>query len=229
MGRAFERLGDPSAAALYLARAARPQSSALTALAPLDDREFAALLRAAGERPGDGPTQVRLISALLARGQSAEALARARWIQSANPGAPDAHILAGDVLGMTGDFAAAAEQYRRAANLAFNEAVALRLIEALQRSGQAQAAENVVLLFVRQNPRNVAGQILYASLMMVRLASAIRIYEPAWWLGDNGRRSQSCWAYSETGDEAAIRWLDAMGARPRQSGDADTQLDMFKV
>ena len=37
---------------------------------PLDDREFAALLRAAGERPGDGPTQVRLISALLARGQA---------------------------------------------------------------------------------------------------------------------------------------------------------------
>ena len=210
MGRAFERLGDPSAAALYLARAARPQSSALTALAPLDDRTFAALLRAAGERPGDGPTQVRLISALLARGQSAEALARARWIQAANPGAPDAHILAGDVLGMTGDFAAAAEQYRRAANLAFNEAVALRLIEALQRSGQAQAAENVVLLFVRQNPRNVAGQILYASLMMQSRdwQSAIRIYESLRGrLGDNEATilNNLAWAYSETGDyESAI-------------------------
>jgi tetratricopeptide (TPR) repeat protein len=168
------------------------------------------LLRAAGERPGDGPTQVRLISALLARGQAAEALARARWIQAANPGAPDAHILAGDVLGMTGDFAAAAEQYRRAANLAFNEAVALRLIEALQRSGQAQAAENVVLLFVRQNPRNVAGQILYASLMMQSRdwQSAIRIYESLRGrLGDNEATilNNLAWAYSETGDyEAAI-------------------------
>ena len=111
---------------------------------------------------------------------------------------------------MTGDFAAAAEQYRRAANLAFNEAVALRLIEALQRSGQAQAAENVVLLFVRQNPRNVAGQILYASLMMHSRdwQSAIRIYESLRGrLGDNEATilNNLAWAYSETGDyEAAI-------------------------
>ena len=119
------------------------------------------MLREAEAHPGDGPTQVRLISALLGRGQATEALARARRFQAADPGAPDAHILAGDVLGMTGDFAAAAEQYRRAANLAFNEAVALRLIEALQRSGQLQAAENVVRLFVRQNPRNVAGRSMH--------------------------------------------------------------------
>ena len=88
--------------------------------------------------------------------------------------------------------------------------MALRLIEALQRSGQAQAAENVVLLFVRQNPRNVAGQILYASLMMQSRdwQSAIRIYESLRGrLGDNEATilNNLAWAYSETGDyEAAI-------------------------
>ena len=133
--------------------------------------EFAAVRRAAADNPGDGPAQVRLISALLARGVGDEALARARRLQADNPGAPDVHILVGDALGIGGDFAAAAEQYRRAANLAFTEGVALRLIEALQRSGQADAADNVLRLFVQQNPRNVPALVLLAGREMQRSAT----------------------------------------------------------
>ncbi|MGZ8281616.1 MAG: tetratricopeptide repeat protein [Allosphingosinicella sp.] len=210
MGRAVSRQGDAVAASRYLARAAVPRPTALTALDPLGEGEFAALRRDAGEHPGDGPIQVRLVSALLARGQSAEALEVARRIQAANPGAPEAHMLVGDALGVGGDFSAAAEQYRRAANIAFSEAVALRLIEALQRSGQGQAADGVLDVFVRENPRNVPGQILLASRMMQQSdwPGAIRTYEGLRRrLGDNDSTilNNLAWAYSESGDyEAAI-------------------------
>ena len=210
MGRLLAQQGDPAGASRYLARAAQPQPAALTSLDPLSEGDFAALREAAEAEPADGPTQVRLVSALLARGLGEEALARARAIQAANPGAPEAHLLVGDALGIGGDFAGAAEQYRRAANLEFSEAVALRLIEALQRSGQTEAADQVLGLFARQNPRNVTGQILTASRMMQRQEweGAIAVYESLRRrLGDNEATvlNNLAWAYSETGDyESAL-------------------------
>ena len=137
MGRALARRGDAAGASAYLARAAAP-TPARSALDPLSPEEFDALRRQAEAEPGNGPVQVRLISALLARGLGEEALDRARRLQAANPGAPEVHMLVGDALGTRGDFAGAVEQYRRAANLAFSEPVALRLIEALRRSGPAR-------------------------------------------------------------------------------------------
>jgi len=205
MGRALARLGDGDSAALYLARAARPQPGALTVLDARSEADFAAVRRAAQERPGDGPAQVALISALLARGQGNEALARARRLQAANPGAPEVHILVGDALGVRGDFAAAADQYRRAANLAFTEAVALRLIEALRRSNQIEAADAVLSLFVQQNPRSIPGLILLGGREMQRenWLFAIAIYEGLRArIGNNDATilNNLAWAYSEEGD-----------------------------
>ena len=205
IGRALARLGDLDAASLYLARAAQPQARAPTAVNAPGGGEFAALAREAAERPDHGPTQVRLVSALLARGSRAEALARARRLQTANPGAPESHILVGDALGMAGDFAGAAEQYRRAANIGFTEPVAMRLIEALQRSGQLPAADAVLGLFLRENPRNVSAQILLAGRMMGARdwGGAIGVYESLRSrLGDNDATllNNLAWAYAETGD-----------------------------
>lgn len=204
IGRALAREGDSAAASVYLARAAGPQP-ARSVIATLSDGEFAALRRAAAERPEDGPLQVRLISALLARGQGGEALQRSRRLQAVSPGAPEAHILVGDSYGVQGDFARAAEQYRRAANLAFTEPVALRLIEALDRSGQAPAAEQVLMLFVQQNPRNVPALVLLAGRRMQARdwAGAIAIYEDLRRrIGNNDATilNNLAWAYSETGD-----------------------------
>ena len=205
MGRALARLGEGRSAAFYLARAARPQPASLTVLDPLSEGDFAAARRAAEANPGDGPAQVRLVSALLARGQSDEALSRARRLQAENPGAPEVHILVGDVLGVRGDFAAAADQYRRAGNLAFTEAVAMRLIEALQRSNQVEAADNVLSLFVQQNPRSVPGLILLGGREMQRRnwLFAIAIYEGLRArIGNNDATilNNLAWAYSESGD-----------------------------
>jgi len=207
IGRALAREGDSGRAANYLARAAQPQPGALSALDPLGEGEFAGVRRAAEENPGDGPAQVRLISALLARGQGEEALARARALQADNPGAPEVHVLVGDALGAGGDFARAAAHYRRAANIAFTESVAMRLIEALQRSGQSGEADIVLRLFVQQNPRSVPGLILLAGrdMQAQNWASAIAIYEGLRArLGDNDATilNNLAWAYSESGDLA---------------------------
>lgn len=204
IGRALARLGDVDGASLYVARAARPAPPPTPAEAP-GDAAFAALRREAAARPDHGPTQVRLIAALLARGARADALGRARRLQAANEGAPDVHILVGDVLGAGGDHAGAAEQYRLAANIAFTEPVAMRLIEALQRSGQGEAADTVLGLFLRENPRNVSAQILLAGRMMRARdwPGAIHIYESLRGrLGDNDATllNNLAWAYAESGD-----------------------------
>lgn len=207
-GRALARLGRHDAAALYLARAAQPGPPARTSVAAMSNADFAALRREAQARPNDGPIQVSLVAALLARGEAREALARARRVQAANPGAPEAHLLAGDALEVTGDFAGAAEQYRRAANLAFTESTALRLIEALRRSGNSAAADQVLDLFVRENPRSVPGHILLAGRAMEQRdwARAIGHYEDLRGrLGDNDATllNNLAWAYSQAGDDQA--------------------------
>jgi tetratricopeptide (TPR) repeat protein len=208
LGRALNRTGNRDQAALYLARAAMPQPAALAALDPLADDAFAAVRQAAEQNPDDGPAQLRYASALLGRGQTDEALARARRIQAQSPGAPEVHVLVGDVLGATGDFTGAAAQYRRAANLQFSEAVALRLIGALERSGQREAAANVLGLFIQQNPSSVPGLILVAgeAIQDEDWDEAIRIYENLRTrLGDNDATvlNNLAWAYAQTGDLAS--------------------------
>lgn len=206
IGKAYQRLGDEGLAARYLARAAAPRPSALAALEnPLADAEIETLRRDAARQPGSAPAQIALIRALLGRGLGPEALARARQLQSANPGAPDSHVLVGDALAIQGDYAAAAGAYRRAANLSFNEPVALRLVEALRNSGNSAGAAQVLALFLEQNPQNLAAQIIAAdaNLQAKRWPEAIALYERA--RRRTGDRDSTllnnlAWAYGQTGD-----------------------------
>lgn len=207
MGRALARQGDAASASLYLSRAASPQQRSATALASraLSDEELGQLRYEARVRSPDPEPQIRLVAALLGRGQSDEALQLARQIQAQNPGVPDAHMLVGDALGTRGDFAGAAEQYRRAANLSFTEPVAMRFIEALQRSGQGARAAQVLQLFLEQNPRSVPAQFLAGSayLQARNWPAAIRTYEALRRrLGDRDAvlLNNLAWAYGEQGD-----------------------------
>ncbi|HEX6377201.1 MAG TPA: tetratricopeptide repeat protein [Allosphingosinicella sp.] len=210
IGKAYARVGDEAAATRYLARAAAPNSAPMPALYdPLGDGEIEALRREANRDPG-APAQVLLIRALLARGFGPEALQRARRLQAASPGAPDAHVLVGDALAVQGDYAGAAAAYRRAANLAFSEPVALRLIEALRNSGDEAGATRVLALFLQQNPQNVSAQTLAANayLQARRWPQAIALYEGVRKRigdGDATLLNNLAWAYAETGDyERAI-------------------------
>ncbi len=207
MGKALAKLGDAKAASLYLTRAAQPARQATTALfdEPVDAATLAEFRDTADSNPDEAQPQIRLIRALLATGQGAEALQRARRLQSRNPGAPDAHILVGDSLGIQGNFAAAAEAYRKAANIAFSEPVAMRLIEALDRSGQREAAGNVLHLFLQQNPRSSSAQLLAGGRHMQarQWREAIALYEDLRRrLGDSDAAmlNNLAWAYSELGN-----------------------------
>lgn len=230
IGKAFARLGDEPAAALYLGRASTPRPSATAPLDdPLGDGQLAAIRRDAAAWPDVAAPQVVLIRALLGRGLGPEALERARRLQAAAPGAPDAHVLVGDALAIQGDYAGAAGAYRRAANLAFSEPVALRLIEALRNSGDDQGATKVLTLFLQQNPQNVSALTMAANayLQAKRWPEAIGLYEAVRKrLGDNDSTllNNLAWAYAETGDyDRAIPLAQrALALEPRNPVTADT-------
>jgi tetratricopeptide (TPR) repeat protein len=181
MGQALRKQGDTQAAATYLARAAQPQRRASTALLTpaLDDQQLDGLRKLVQAKPEDVQAQILLVGGLLSRGLGEEALQRARALQAKHPGAPDTHMLVGDALGIRGDFAGAAKEYQKAANLQFTEPVAMRLIEALRRSNQGPAAAKVLQLFLEQNPRNGPALLLAANGFMEagKWPEAIRIYE----------------------------------------------------
>jgi tetratricopeptide (TPR) repeat protein len=230
IGKAYARLGDDGQAARYIARAASPRPSALAALEnPLADGEIETLRRDADRQPGSAPAQVALIRALLGRGLGPEALQRARRLEAANKGAPDAHVLVGDALAIQGDYAGAAGAYRAAANLAFSEPVALRLVEALRNSGNEGGAAQVLALFLQQNPQNVAAQIVAAdaNLQARRWPEAIALYERVRKrVGDRDATllNNLAWAYAETGDfdRALPLARRAWALEPRNPATADT-------
>jgi tetratricopeptide (TPR) repeat protein len=230
VGKAYARLGDEASAARYLGRAALPKPSATAPLDdPLGDGQLAAIRRDAAAWPDVAAPQVVLIRALLGRGLGPEALQRAQQLQAAAPGAPDAHVLVGDALAIQGDYAAAAIAYRRAANLAFNEPVALRLIEALRNSGDDDGASKVLTLFLQQNPQNVSGQTMAANAYMQskRWPEAIAHYEAVRKrLGNNDSTllNNLAWAYAETGNYGRAIPLAqrALALEPRNPVTADT-------
>ena len=91
---------------------------------------------------------------------------RAARLRDANPGAPDAYIVYGDALSAAGRDGDAAQAYARAANVRFSEDVALRLVSAWQRAGQANRALQVVSLFLEQNPQSIAVNRMAARVRM---------------------------------------------------------------
>jgi tetratricopeptide (TPR) repeat protein len=106
---------------------------------------------------------------------------------------------------MMGDHQAAATAYRQAANISFTEPVAMRLVEAMRRSGDSAGAARVLELFLQQNPRNVPAQMLAANTLLQtgHWDDAIDIYENL--RGRLGNRDATllnnlAWAWSQKGD-----------------------------
>lgn len=158
LGRAYEAQGDRVTAAAYLDRAMlyRPGAPGFDQ-AEIDD-----------PNAGTAAAKVTRARRMLATGDVRQGLDLALSLQRDNPGAPDAHMLAGDAWSMAGRGAQAIEAYRRAANLRFSEAVALRLVAALGRAGQMRDAVRVLDLFLSQNPLNVPARTLQADLLIAR-------------------------------------------------------------
>lgn len=158
VGRAWEAVGDRSAAAAFLDRAAsgRRASDGLFAT----DEPIGALTAGAAAAPTDPTYALGVIRGLASSGNLAGAIAKARTLAAAAPGAPAAQLALGDTLAAKGDWAGAATAYARAADLRFDEPTALRLIDALGRAGRARDASAALALYLAQNPQSMTGERL---------------------------------------------------------------------
>ena len=160
VGRAFEAAGERDWAAKYLDRSAWPESDKATPFGT--DDGLAVLAAAAGNDPGNPVAVVGMIRGLIDAGRGGDALDQAKALAAANPGAPAAHLLVGDTLMTMRRFGDAADAYRRAANIRFDEATMLRVVDALDHAGRRGEASTVLALFLGQHPENVAALRLAA-------------------------------------------------------------------
>lgn len=227
-GRAEERLGNFDAAYRLLERAAAPRRRPGEALGAAPDAAQLAVLEAAA-RSGAAGEQVALIRAYLALGRTGDALALAARLQAENPGAPDAHILYGDVLAQQGRVAAAAEAYSRAANIRFTAPVVLRLVEALEGAGAGEEAARALALYRAQNPRELSTALLSAqrNLAAGRWRAAAAILERVRArIGDRDAAvlANLAWARHELGDREAARALARRAYRLMPASPAVTRI-----
>lgn len=162
VARGYERIGDRQTAARYFDRAAYP---ARDGAAWFSSDDALPMLTAAAQRaPADDPrAAIPLIRGLIDGGDKGAALAKAQEIAQRNPGAPAAHLLVGDTLMLLKQPDEAVRYYKDAASIRFDEAAMLRLVEALNRSGQRQEASTTLALFLSQNPLSLAALRLSAS------------------------------------------------------------------
>ncbi|MEQ1547558.1 MAG: tetratricopeptide repeat protein [Chakrabartia sp.] len=204
VGRAYEAAGERSEAARYLDRAAYPARAEPSPFAPRRSLDRLAMDNA--NRPGNAATAIPYITGLAASGRAEEALAQAVRLQTQNPGAPDASVLVGDSYALLGRHADAVAAYQKAASIKFSENTALRLISALQKSGDSPSALRALNLYMSQNPRSIAAKILAADYFMAskQWASAATTLETV--KGRLGHRdalilNNLAWSYLNTQDE----------------------------
>ncbi|MEG8057623.1 tetratricopeptide repeat protein [Sphingomonas sp. 22L2VL55-3] len=155
IARAFEATGDTQTAAQFVDRAAGGRTAPAAIFAT--DDSVGALLAVADAASNDPTYVLGVIRGQIARGDTAGAIARARALVAASPGAPAAQLALGDALVVAGRYAEAAGAYARAADLSFDEPTMLRLVDALGRAGRAQDAAASLALYLSQNPQSLTG------------------------------------------------------------------------
>lgn len=161
VARGYERIGERGEAARYFDRAALPLRAAPGGFSA--DDSLPVLAAAVAQAPGDDPRAlVPMLRGLIDSGRGGEALAQAQAVARRNPGAPAAANLAGDVLMLLNRPGDAVAWYKSAAAIRFDEPAMLRLVDALDRSGQRAEAANTLALFLSQNPFNLPALRLSA-------------------------------------------------------------------
>ena len=158
VARAFEQTGERDWAAKYLDRSALP-SAVGSAPFGIDDG-LSALNDAASAAPAEPVAQLTLIRGLIEAGDTAAALAKAQALVRLTPGAPPAYLALGDTLMAVNRYCDAADAYRHAADLRFDEPTLLRVVDALDHANRHAEAGKVLALFASQNPQNIAARRL---------------------------------------------------------------------
>lgn len=164
VARAFTAGGERDWAARFADRAAFAAAAGSTPFGSDDDASVEA--GSVVENPDDPGAAVGYVRALLEAGDAAGALSRAQAIAAASPGAPQAHLLIGDTLAVENRMDEAARAYARAANLRFDRATLLRLVDANTRSGDGPGAVRALALYLGQNPQSITARRMAANLQL---------------------------------------------------------------
>lgn len=129
--------------------------------------------------PDDARVVVPYIRLLILNGDIETAATEAFRLQAGNRGVADAHLLVGDIEIARGNPASAAAAYQNAREISFTEPVMLRLVDALTRAGDAEAADQTLAAYMAYNPNNLVALRLagYRSLDAKRWTSAIALLE----------------------------------------------------
>ena len=152
LSRMAEAYGQPLAAIEPRARASRmgQGGSALLSPATATDRGVGA--------------DIARIRAMTKGGNFAGAAAVAARLAQANPGVPQAALVVGDVARARGDLSTAIGAYTRAAELRFDRAAAMRLIEAQLGNGDRRGAEATVAAYLARWPDDASAMRLAGNL-----------------------------------------------------------------
>lgn len=116
--------------------------------------------------PLDPAKAIPAISADMANGNYASAIARATKLRDANRGVADAHILLGDAALAGGRYDLAIQSYRAARDLDAGERTTLRLANALFASGDSAGSGAAILTLRDSQPSSIAADLLAGHLAM---------------------------------------------------------------
>jgi cellulose synthase operon protein C len=187
--------GDADSYSLTIAaRAFEASGQRERAAAPLDDAAIAVVrpalplpepvsllgaADAARHEPDNARAVLPYIRLLVAAGEDDAALAEAVRLRNANGGVADAHLIVGDIELARGNLPAAIAAFAEARQIAFTEPVMLRLVDALGRNGEQQAADEVLAAYLVHNPMNLTALRLaaYRNLDAGRFAAAAMLLE----------------------------------------------------
>ncbi|HEX8555620.1 MAG TPA: tetratricopeptide repeat protein, partial [Sphingomonas sp.] len=160
---------DADSYALTLAAAIGPGALALVdraAMTPGEARVFASDTRVATLRveaagaPADPTYALGAIRGMVAADQNDAAVAAARALVAATPGAPPAHLALGDALMAARRPHDALQAYARAADLRVDEPTMLRLVDGAARAGDRPQGARTLALYIAQNPQSVTARRL---------------------------------------------------------------------
>lgn len=162
--RAAAETGDQGASAGFLARAASLSRGDAAPFATGDS--YGLLAMGADTEPLNPAKAIPAISADMAAGNYAGAIARATRLRDANRGVADAHILLGDAAMAGGRYDLAIQSFRAARDLDAGERTTLRLANALFASGDSAGSGAAILALRDSQPSNIAADRLAGHLAM---------------------------------------------------------------
>lgn len=156
--------GQAGESAGYLARAASLTRGDAAPFAA--DNDYGLLSMEANAAPLNPSVAIPAISADIASGNSASAIARATRLRDANRGVAEAHILLGDAAFAGGRYDLAVQSYRAARALDGGERTMLRLANALYRAGDAAGSGATIMALRDGQPSSIAADRLAGHLAM---------------------------------------------------------------